>query len=330
MPAATPRTSFSPAPIAKPPIDVRVSNDPATRLRQVESFWRRNPGYFKTNGIEDAVRGALQHVPGVRKVNEWFGPTHYGFGEPLLGQMRWQGSSRRQPDSEWWMSMNARLVGDAMRTEAMHRAGRDDELQAPNELAWLEYLKLNDESRQRLNMSVDSQYSTPGSIDDESQPLPNGALADGYKGAKLLDRLHVEAVLKPATLRAYWAAHDESINAAAKESRKLLAELAAKHPQEAGFSSAWARSVEIHRHLNPPGTGHWGQALQRVLLPDTYPVDATKLTRPQKLMNKALQWYERTFPRESVHDTRVGLDAKTGKAPRVETDGADAKPRGAS
>lgn len=282
--------------IGGPAISVHVSNRPATRLRQVESFWRRNPGWARTNGVGDTLRGAMGLFPKLKDVAPYLEPTEFGAGQALLDQMGWQIKTKRQPQNVWWMAMNARLVGDAMLAEAYLRAGRGAELKERGHIAWRQYLHKSDQIQRIMGHTPGTGYPGPGGI-NKPGAVPNSALDPDWHKVPAHKRWFVETYLKGAARRAYWVAHDESIGAGAAESKRLLNDVRRYWPQEADFGSAWARSVEVHKYLNPPGASHWGILLQRRLLPQGHPVDQVTLTKAQRDFDRLLEGFEDAFPR---------------------------------
>lgn len=282
------------------PIAVAVSNDPETRIRQSMSFWRRNPGFFKTFALFDAMRGALELTGVGRLLNRWFAPTVHGHGQPMVDQMRWQINSRRQPDNPWWMTVNSRLVGDGLLAEAYLRARRASELTGKHHQAWLAYIMYSDMSRRALGLPVGAGYRAPGAVDNLSRPDTDGATSDAYRGASILDRLEVQLVYKPLARKAYWVAHDESIQAGKQESHAILDRYRRRFPQEAAFGSAWANTIRLFRVLAPPAAGHFAIWMQRNLLPQYQPVDSGTPTAMQRAFVKLISFFDHSFPPDAA------------------------------
>lgn len=277
-------------------LSVVVSGDPATRLKQAESFWRRNPGFAKVQGVGDAIRGALYPHGPTRGLAHQLEETPAGVGQSLLDQMGWQIRTGRQPHSPWWMTMNAHLVGDGLVAEAAKAANRTAELTEPQYLAWDEYLRASDAIKQRIGQPLDELAGGPGAI-DPPDALPLTALDRAWEGASLEARLDTAFHLKPAARLAYWRAHDASIGGASEISRELLDEMAKVAPREADFSDDWARSVEIHGIMTPPAASHWSIPIQKFLLPQVRLADDPAVTLPQRGFMKALDAFHDAFPR---------------------------------
>ena len=180
----------------------KVSNNPAIRMQQAESFWRRNPGWEKTNGVADALRGVARKTPLGAKASDTMQATEFGVGQALLDQMGWQVRTTRQPDNVWWMGMNARLVGDGITGEAYVRAGRQAEVTAPNIKAWVDYVERSDAIKRAMGHPVGRDFTVIGAI-DRPGAVTSTALSDAWKGVSLLERARVELQLKPAARHAY-------------------------------------------------------------------------------------------------------------------------------
>lgn len=269
------RTALPAFPGPPPLVNPLVVDEPEGRIAQAEAFWHRNPGYQKVLGLGDVLRDAVDGVPGGARLREATEATAAGYGQPILDQMRWQARTGRQPGNEWWMRMNARLVGDALTAESYLRAGRPAELVSTQHQAWLSYLHLSDGLAARM-----AQVRTAG---DARPSLP----------VRMMMRLHDVR----AARQAYWTAHHESVRAAAGESEALLARIAREAPQEAAFSRAWARTIRMFRTTNPPAAGGFGVGLNRMLLPQHHPVDRAPLTTLQGAFVDAMVAASRLAPR---------------------------------
>jgi hypothetical protein len=253
------------------PSAVIISDDPETRIQQAKDFWLRNPGFVGVFPVLGALRGLLELVPFGHFINSSFTPTEYGYGQPMIDQMRWQIRSDRQPGNPWWMTVNKRLVGDGIRVEAYMRAGRSRELTTRNELAWMQYITLSDEVRKQ-------------------------AAGQAGRGAGLLKKLEVMFVWRPAARRAYWTAHDESIQAGKGESARVIHSLLPTQPGEAQFGSAWANTITLFRITNPPAAGHIANFMNTYLLPQTQPYDTAKATIWQRMFYTLITALDPSFP----------------------------------
>lgn len=292
------RPSLRPA----PPIPVVISDDPQTRLAQSESFWQRNPGYMKTGPLGDALRAVLSGIPLVGEIADWFRPTRFGDGQAMLDQMLWQIRSGRQPNNEWWMPMNAHLVGAGIEAEAALRAGRAHELRRADHRAWLGYLRGSDHIRAlMLGPGAPTGYSTPGSVDDRSEAHASTALADAWKGASLAHRLEVAYIWRPVVRRQYWIAHDETIQAGKHASQEILQRHAVQHPREAELGSAWAHTIKLMRALNPPAVGHSAIPFQLAFLPQYQPLDTVHPTVAQRMFVRLIRMFDPDQPSRKKH-----------------------------
>lgn len=281
---------------ARGPIAVPISDDPEVRIAQSASFWRRNPGYADVGSFGDLIRGVLALVPGLDRIAGYITPTQYGYGQPMIDQMRWQIRSGRQPGNPWWMRMNASLVGAGLEAEAYLRAGRSGELTRPDHQSWLAYLTLGDHIKRLLGRTPGANYTTPASVDDRSRALPDGALSDGWRSVGLLARLEVLLVWRPVVRRQYWVAHDETIQAGKSLSNSLLREYQRTNPREAAFGSAWAHTIKLFRHTNPIAAGHAAAWFNNVFLPQTQPLDQGQPSLLQRAFVRLITALDPSFP----------------------------------
>lgn len=292
-----------------PSVAVAISNDPETRIKQSESFWRRNPGFFSTWGGWDIAHSVAKLLPGSKKFVDGISPTDSGYGQLMVDQMRWQIRSKRQPDSRWWMSVNQHLVGGGLVAEAYLRAGRAGELKETYQQAWLSYIILSDAIRAKVGGKVGEGYTKPAAIDDLSHTTKNGALSKIYKKASLLDRLEATFIWRPEARRAYWVAHDDSIQAGKKDSEAILRdEVVAGRAGEAAFGSAWAHTIKFMRMTNPIATSHLAITVQYALLPQYQPVDDGKPTLSQKMFVWLIGRFDNSFT--AIHDAAAAAIAQ--------------------
>jgi hypothetical protein len=253
------------------PLAVVVSDDPLVRIQQAKSFFERNPGIFelgRTHPLPPGVKGAAPSLG-----SEGLGTvTRYGTGQAFVDQVRWQIRTGRQPMDPWWMRMNRRSLEDPLLAEAYVRAGRRDQLVSPVLQAWAGYLALSDEIRTTLGTPVGEGYVGPAAIS------PAGSIADAHLATGSAGRTASRAVqsqlhddLFPRARRAYWDAHNKSIQAAFHEFQPLLEQSRAEHPLEAEVQDAWGRFIDFIPKVQPAGHGMLADFLQGYILPQQYP-----------------------------------------------------------
>lgn len=255
-------------PAAKTIEDAVISNDPATRLAQLDSFYRRNPGYAATSGALDGIRELAAKTPGFERLEAVFSPTELGYGQLIHDQMVWQNRSLRQPDNEWWMGMNSHLVQDPLQAEALVRSGAKLE-DAPNPAvaAWMKYVQASDAVATRLNLPAGEGWVT-----NKAGVLQPTALSDVSRGAGLLDRVVARTKLMPQARRELWNAHMATLDHHLPSHAKDLASVQQRLPNEAKFGPAWANAVGYLSKLNPMATGRAAVIAQR-FLPATQRMD---------------------------------------------------------
>jgi hypothetical protein len=278
--------------------DVHVSSVPTERLAQVDGFFRRNPGYVATSGVADAARGALMKLPTSHLLVGLVTPTELGYGQLIHDQMLWQAASTRQPENRWWMDMNANLVGDPLRAEALVRSGKGVDA-APNAAvaAWMNYVHASDAVVQKVGLPV-------GVADAENaagdvQPL---AQSDVSRTAPLTDRIIARGVLMGRARQALWDAHMATLEVHYPENEQALRDVAKTEPGEAKVASGWAHFVSYVAKTNALASGR-GALLGQQLLPQTQVTPDAQLTLPQRAFAKVLGFLDRARYTSVVGDS---------------------------
>lgn len=296
----------TPAPTRVAPVP--VSDVPEERFDQLVGFFHRNPGWVKTGGVADALRGALDELPGVGGVvRDLTEPADVGYGQAIRDQTRWQIDTGRQPDNPWWLRMNRQLVQDPVTAERAVRSGTVDELETAGQKAWAEYVRRSDLVLRGMGIEPDAAAGAAKA----GTPV---ALSDAWKGVGPLRRAWVQMVLKPYARKALWVAHRKTL----EDGRPLAAEQgAAMHrraPREMEFSSAWATGIGYWSYLVPPVTGNQSKLAQRWILPFDHPVDGSKQSWSKRAFLRLADWLDPRYEREIARPTDAA-DATAAAAP---------------
>ncbi|MCW2971935.1 MAG: hypothetical protein JWN72_208, partial [Thermoleophilia bacterium] len=274
---------------------IPVSNDPETRLLQVASFYRRNPGFMRTEGVTPRIVAKLAELPLVGRAYQYVRATGLGVGQVTYDQMRWMIDRGALVDDPWWIKGNTRIIGDALSAEALVRSGGD--AAAIDNVAirgWVDYIKASDAVVAAMGVQPGGAYTKAGAVDDLTTLRPDGALSDAYKGVSLLERAKVRFDLMPRARMAFWKAHEHSALMHQAATPDEFAELQAKYPDEGEFAKGWLKFIGAHRVVNLPTAGHGPLLFQHAALPDTYPVVNADLTPGQR----AFAWLTRHLPKQ--------------------------------
>ncbi|MCW2928579.1 MAG: hypothetical protein JWM86_2547 [Thermoleophilia bacterium] len=285
-------------------VPVEVGMDPEARLETLTRFYHRNPGWLKTGPVADALRGALDELPGVGGfVRDLTEPSDVGYGQGIRDQTRWQIDSHRQPDNDWWLRMNKQLVQDPMTAERAVRTGTTDALDTPGQKAWAEYIRRSDLVTRAMGLDPDAAAAAA----ERGEPI---ALSDTWKGVSIAKRAYVQHVLKPYARKALWVAHRKTLEDGRKLATVEAETMHRRAPREMEFSSAWATLIGYYSYLSPPITGHQSKIAQRVILPLDHPIDPVNLPWSKKAFAKFADWLDPVYEREIARPT----DAKDAAA----------------
>lgn len=249
-----------------------VPADPHERMRVIDDFFRRNPGYITPDGASQRLRSVAERIPGLRHLRELFGATDLGYGQPIHDQMQWQIDTGRQPHSEWWSSVNRHLVGDPLIAEHAVRTGQVHTLTEPAQQAWARYVVASDAVKAAMGVA-------PTADSHGGQPL---AISDAWSGAAAVSQRDLRK-LRAAAREAYWRAHAASID---RGRQRTMGALLSESPTEAAIDHGWASIVDRYSAHNPMAAGRYATAVQRWLLPKTYPASP-----------ETMSWSERAFAR---------------------------------
>lgn len=300
----------TPPPRSDKPIRIRVSDAPEVRLQQMDGFFRRNPGYVKTNGVMDAARAVAERAPRVRGAMTLLEPTELGYGQLIHDQMEWQIRTGRQPNDKFWMRMNKQMVEDPLIAEAHLRNGRVADLKTPAQKAWATFIKASDRVRGALGIEPDHTYLV-SEKSGERLPL---AISDAWRGASLLDRIKIQVMYKPAARKALWRAHQASLDTGRALSKKEARREEQRMPNEAEFLSGFANSIKGYAAINAPATGHTARLAQRHLLPIDHPVKVEELTPLRRMFYKLVTKLDPHYEREIKHVEKPGKSHKPHKS----------------
>jgi hypothetical protein len=285
-------------------VPVKVSNEPEERFDALLGFFHRNPGWMKTGGVADELRGALDEIPGVGSfVRDLTEPSDVGYGQGIRDQTRWQINTGRQPNNTWWLRMNRQLVEDPLTAERAVRSGTVDQLETKGQKAWAEYIRRADKLYEAMGMS-------PEQVAQAARDGKPVALSDAYKGVGLLKRAYVQMVLKPYVRKALWIAHRETLGDGRPQAMAQAEEMHRKYPEEMSFSSSWATLIGYWSHLSPPITGHQSRMAQKLILPAAEHIDGAKLSWTEKAFTKVADWLDPKYEREIAGP----IDAKDAAA----------------
>lgn len=289
-PAASTHALASPKSAALEPVP--VSDVPEERFADLVGFFQRNPGWIKTGPVADALRGALDDVPGVGTlVRDLTEPADVGYGQAIRDQTRWQIDTGRQPNNDWWLRMNRQLVQDPLTAERAVRSGSVDALETPGQKAWAEYIRRGDKIYEAMGMS-------PAQVADAAKAGTPVALSDAWKGASLVKRAYVQLVLKPYARKALWVAHRKTLEDGRPQAAEQAQKMQRKAPQEMSFSSSWATLIGYWSFLSPPLTGHQSKLAQRLILPQEETIDGADLSLTERAFVKLADWLDPLYERE--------------------------------
>ncbi len=298
----------APKPLAEgePFAPVAVSNTPAERLDQLVGFFHRNPGWIKTGGVADSLRGALDEIPKlggfVRDLTE---PADVGYGQAIRDQTMWQMHTKRQPENDWWLRMNRQLVEDPLTAERAVRSGTVDQLRTEGQKAWAEYIRRADKIYEAMGLTPEQVAKAA----DAGTPV---ALSDTYKGVSLLKRAYVQHVLKPYARKALWVAHRKTLEDGRPAAMKEAATMHRMAPKEMSFSSSWATFIGYWSYLSPPLTGHQSKLAQRVILPNETTIDEAKLSWTERAFERLADALDPLYEREIATPTDAADTAGAG------------------
>ncbi|MCW2924009.1 MAG: hypothetical protein JWM98_1413, partial [Thermoleophilia bacterium] len=249
--------------------------------------------------VGDALRGALDHVPGVGSaVRDLTEPADVGSGQAIRDQTRWQIETGRQPNNPWWLRMNRQLVQDPTTAERAVRSGTVDQLETKGQKAWAEYVRRSDLVTRA--MGLDPESDAVRGVTEGAEPI---ALSDAWKSVNPIKRAYVNLVLKPYARKALWVAHRKTLEDARPRAAEQAAVMHRRAPREMEFSSAWATVIGLWSHLSPPVTGHQSKIAQRWILPFDHPIDHTKQSWSKRAFTKLIDWVDPLYERQIARPT---------------------------
>lgn len=304
-PAPTRPDASEPAPATSGPetspesarVTVPVSDVPEERFTQLVGFFHRNPGWIKAGPVGDALRGALDELPGVGGlVRDLTEPADVGYGQAIRDQTRWQIETGRQPHNPWWLRMNRQLVEDPLTAERAVRTGTVDQLTTPGQKAWAEYVRRSDRVLGAMGITPDAAAAAA----ERGEPV---ALGDAWKGVSPLKRAYVQLVLKPSARKALWVGHRKTLEDARPQAAEQAKAMHRRAPEEMSFSSSWATLIGYWSYLSPPVTGHQSKLAQRLILPNEQELDWSKLSWSEKAFTRLADWLDPLYEREIARPT---------------------------
>ncbi|MCB0878529.1 MAG: hypothetical protein KDC46_06065 [Thermoleophilia bacterium] len=300
---------MQPLPKADEPLEpVRVSDKPHERMDQLVGFFQRNPGWMKLGPTSDAIRSAMDRVPGVgglyRDLTE---PADVGYGQAIRDQTQWQMDTGRQPNNLWWLRMNRQLVEDPLTAERAVRTGRVSELKTPGERAWAEYIRRADKVYAAVGLTPEEVARRA----DAGEPV---ALSDAWKGAGLLKRAYAQMVLKPYARKAIWVAHRKTLEDGRPQAMEQAIEMHRRAPKEMSFSSSWASVIGLWSYLSPSLIGNQSKLAQKLILPLTETIDEAKdLSWSKRAFAKVADWIDPIYERDIVPAAEAADAAKAAR-----------------
>lgn len=301
---AVPTTAARPVADAPALEPVKVSDVPEERFRDLVGFFHRNPGWMKTGGVAESLRGALDELPGVGGfVRDLTEPSDVGYGQAIRDQTRWQIDTGRQPNNSWWLRMNRQLVEDPLTAERAIRTDTVDRLETSGQKAWAEYIRRADKVYEAMGLTPDDVAAAA----KDGRPV---AISDAYEGVGLLKRKYVDLVLKPYARKALWIAHRKTLEDGRKLATTQAEEMHRKAPKEMSFSSSWATLIGYWSYLSPPVTGHQSKLAQKVILPDEETIDEADLSFTERVFTKVADVLDPLYER----DIKRPIEAKDAAA----------------
>jgi hypothetical protein len=271
---------------------VPISDVPTERLEQLNGFFHRNPGWMKLGPLSDAMRSAMDHVPGVGSLyRDLTEPADVGYGQAIRDQTQWQIDTGRQPDNPWWLRMNRQLVQDPLTAEQAVRSGTVDQLDTKGQKAWAEYIRRADKLYAAVGLSPEDVAAAA----EAGQPV---ALSDAWKGTSLLKRAYAQLVLKPYARKALWIAHRHTLEDGRPQAMEQAAEMNGRAPKEMSFSSSWASFIGIYSHFSPSLIGNQSKLAQKLILPMEQQVDGAKLSWSKRAFIKLADWLDPIYERD--------------------------------